>query len=452
VKLTGKATGGGGLSVQVAGSVGATAGGALDLKVTGAVPLSLANARLADRGAALQGTAKLDLAVTGTTAAPRFAGRVTADGASFADPGSGVTLRSLSLAASLSNDRLTIERLTGQSGKGTLTASGSIGLQPGGGFPADLKAEIRRAHYADGTLVATTFDADLTLTGSLVAGPTLGGSVTLDRTDITVPERLPRGSVAIDVKHIHTPPAVLKTLTLVRDRSRERHGGSDILLNLKIDAPREIFVRGRGIDAEMGGHLTLRGPLSALIADGAFAMRRGRVDLLTQRITFDRGTVTFAGDLDPVLDFSGSTSTQDITVTVTVTGDASDPQIGFSSSPELPQDEVLAHLIFNKGIADLSPVQIARLASVVTGGSLLNRLRESTGLDDLDIVTDETGGAALAAGRYISDNVYLGVQQGTGTGSTRVTVDLDVTKEVKVRGAVSPDGDSSLGVFFEHEY
>ena len=79
-------------------------------------------------------------------------------------------------------------------------------------------------------------------------------------------------------------------------------------MNLKIDAPREIFVRGRGIDAEMGGHLTLRGPLSALIADGAFEMRRGRVDLLTQRITFDRGIITFAGDLDPVLDFSGSTS------------------------------------------------------------------------------------------------------------------------------------------------
>ena len=50
---------------------------------------------------------------------------------------------------------------------------------------------------------------------------------------------------------------------------------------------------------------------------------------------------------------------------------------------------------------------------------ILNRFRATTGLDDLDIVTDETGRAAVAAGRYMSENVYLGVQQGTGTGSTR---------------------------------
>ena len=102
---------------------------------------------------------------------------------------------------------------------------------------------------------------------------------------------------------------------------------------------------------------------------------------------------------------------------MTVTGHASDPEVVFSSVPELPQDEVLAHLIFNKGIGDLSPVQIARLADAAAqlsggGGGILNSLRESTGLDDLDIVTDDEGGAALAAGRYISENVYVGVQQG----------------------------------------
>ena len=54
--------------------------------------------------------------------------------------------------------------------------------------------------------------------------------MTLDRTEITVPERLPRGSVAVDVKHIHTPPAVQKTLTLgARPEQRGgQRGGSAI--------------------------------------------------------------------------------------------------------------------------------------------------------------------------------------------------------------------------------
>ena len=147
-------------------------------------------------------------------------------------------------------------------------------------------------------------------------------------------------------------------------------------------------------------------------------MVRGRLDILTQRIAFDRGIITFAGDLDPILDFVGTTQSGDVSISVTVSGRASDPEVLFSSIPELPQDEVLARLIFQKGIGELSPVQIARLAAAaaeLSGGSggLLGQLRESTGLDDLDIVMDEEGAPSLAAGRYVSENVYIGVQQGT---------------------------------------
>ena len=44
----------------------------------------------------------------------------------------------------------------------------------------------------------------------------LQGTVTLDRTEITVPERLPRDSVAVDVKHVAPPPPVKETLAIVR--------------------------------------------------------------------------------------------------------------------------------------------------------------------------------------------------------------------------------------------
>ena len=126
-----------------------------------------------------------------------------------------------------------------------------------------------------------------------------------------------------------------------------------------------------------------------------------------------------------ILDDDGHGAT-DIAIRATVTkrGDsltvdlsASDPQVTFSSTPELPQDEILARLIFQKGMGELSPLQIARLAAAVSelsggSGGLLSRLRASTGLDDLDIVTDEKGQTSVAAGRYITENVYLGVQQG----------------------------------------
>jgi translocation and assembly module TamB len=460
--LTSQINGVGALSVNVAGRIGTAADARLDLTVMGSLPLSIANPHLVSREAALEGVLSLDVRVSGTVDAPQFSGRVTSERSGFIDPATGIALREISLIASIIGNRLIVERLTAESGGGRVSASGSVSLEAG--VTLDFAIELRQARYIDGMLLATRLDADLTLTGSLAAGLTLGGTVFLDRTEITVPERLPQDSVAVDVRHVNTPADAHATLAkarqLVERSDREADGNATgLVLDLTIAAPKQIFVRGRGLDTELGGDLRLQGPLSALVAEGAFEMRRGRLDIFTQRITFDRGLLTFAGDLDPVLDFAGTTRSKDLTVTVTVNGPASDPEIVFSSIPELPQDEVLAHLLFNRGVAELSAVQIARLATYAAqlsgaagGPGLLGRLRESTGLDDLDIVADEEGAPALAAGRYISENVYVSVQQGATGESSRVTIDLDITDDVKARGAVSPRGESSVGIFFEHEY
>ena len=166
--------------------------------------------------------------------------------------------------------------------------------------------------------------------------------------------------------------------------------------------------------------------------------------------------MTLVGDLDPMVNLVATSEGTDITVFVTVTGRASDPKIVFSSQPQLPQDEVLARLIFNRSVNDLSAFQIAQLAAAVAelaGGSntsLLGNLRKATGLDDLDVVTDNKGQTAVRAGRYIQDNIYLGVEAGA-EGDTKGTVNLDVTKHLKAKGALGTT-DSSLGLFYEKDY
>src|SRR5690606_30117486 len=115
--------------------------------------------------------------------------------------------------------------------------------------------------------------------------------------------------------------------------------------------------------------------------------------------------------------------------------------------------EVLARLLFNRGVDQLSPLQLAQLAAAaaeLAGGSdtsLLGSLRSATGLDELDIVTTDEGNAAVRAGRYIQENVYLGVEAGAG-GTTRGTINLDLTDNLRVRGGVGSNGDSDLGIFY----
>ena len=60
-----------------------------------------------------------------------------------------------------------------------------------------------------------------------------------------------------------------------------------------------IFVRGRGLDVELGGDLRIRGTTTDVQPVGQFDLRRGRLLVLGQRIDFDEGSLQLVGNLDP---------------------------------------------------------------------------------------------------------------------------------------------------------
>ena len=217
-----------------------------------------------------------------------------------------------------------------------------------------------------------------------------------------------------------------------------------------------VFVRGRGIDAELGGELSIAGTAADPQVSGGFDMRRGRILILTKRLDFTSGEITFGGGLIPVLNMEATTTSAQTTITIDVTGMANDPNISFSSAPALPQDEVLARLIFGQSMSRLSPLQIAQLADAVSqlagGGStsLLDTLRSNLGVDDLDISTDDSGQTTVSVGRYINNRTYLQVEQG-GEEGARATINLDVGRGVKLKAGAGTEG-GSAGIFYEREY
>ncbi len=458
---SGRVSGPAGLEVTASGTA-PLQGPGLRIAARGNVPLALANRLLAERGAQASGMVSFDLTASGSLSRPQLSGSISASGAQFIDPQSNVRLNSIALSARLDGETVTIASLSAASASGgTINASGTISTNSQAGFPANIRIRLDQARYADGHMVVATVSGEVTVTGALARDPLIGGALTIERAEITVPSSFAGGAAALDVRHIDPPPGVAATLR----RAQQATDGTPMptarpsvaRMNLTINAPNRIFVRGRGLDAELGGRVQLTGPVTDIQPVGGFELIRGRLAIIGQRITFDEGTVTLVGDLDPFLNFIARAERSDITVFITVRGRVSNLNIGFSSQPELPEDEVLARLIFNRGLDELSAVQIAQLAAAaaeLAGGSntsLLQNLRGATGLDDLDVVTDSEGGAALRAGRYIQDNIYLGVEAGT-SGTTRGTINLDITKDLKARGSVSSDGDTGIGLFYERDY
>jgi translocation and assembly module TamB len=121
---------------------------------------------------------------------------------------------------------------------------------------------------------------------------------------------------------------------------------------------------------------------------------------------------------------------------------------------------VLAQLVFGRSIDNLSPVQIAQLAAAAAqlaglsgSDNLLETLRARTGLDDIDVRTDEaTGESSVAAGKYLNDRTYVTIERGTDAGSGKAAIDLELGRGLKLRGEAHEDGEAKGGLFFEREY
>lgn len=447
----------GGTTLAVDGRV--ANGGSANLSVNGSAPLGLANVFIAPRR--LNGRANLDLRVVGPLGLSSVSGTVTPVGAEFSAPTLGIILTPITGQIQLANSAAQIGLSAQGNNGGSVEVNGRLGLTT---LDANVTATLNRFGVRDPDLYDTSVSGAVSLTGPIGRNLLVSGDLRLNETEIQVPSSGVSGLGDIPpIDHLGATRPVMRTLdragisTSAESAVEETRGPSSTRLDLTLTAPGQVFVRGRGLDAELSGQLRLTGPTSDIIPQGGFELVRGRLDILNQRFTLDEGRIQMSGSFVPVLRFVAETEANGITVRVILDGPASSPDISFTSSPELPEDEVLAQLLFGRNLSKLSALQALELANAVAtlagrgGMGLLSRLRDGFGLDDLDVTQSDDGGTAVRAGKYISDNIYSDVVVESG-GRAEINLNLDVTSDITARGSVDNTGNSSLGIFFERDY
>jgi translocation and assembly module TamB len=449
-------------TLRISGSVPLGVDGTLDLRTQGRIDLAVANTVLGAAGRRVTGTTVVDASIGGTIADPSVNGTLTLSGGTFDDAAQGIRLTAIQARIVARETDLTIERLSAATPNGgSIAVAGRVRIDPAAGFPGDIRVTGQRAQLVSNSLVTAVADLNLALSGPLAFDPRISGRVGIISMDVSVPNRLPTTLRPIPgTKHVQPTPTARARLALAA-RQRAANRGQppfNASLNLVISAPSRIFVRGRGIDAELGGELQLTGSVASPVPVGAFALRRGRLAILGQRLDFSRGALTFTGTLTPELDFLAETQASDITAYIAVSGPANQPSFTFSSSPGLPQDEVLSRILFDKASGGLSAgqaLQLAQAAAQFSGGGgddVFESLRRSLGVDGLDISLGAEGGPAIGISRAISDRISVGVKAGASAEDSGVSVDIDVTKRIRVQGEVGAGGNTSLGVGAEWEY
>ncbi len=455
-------------------NLGAQGPGQIDAKVTGTIASGFDRADLALRGTAqsalanpfitprtVAGPLTFDLRLQGPLALRSLSGRINLVNGRVSAPLLRIILEGINAQADLADGSAKITASGRFNAGGQVNAKGTVGLQPP--FQSDLAIALRDAVLRDPELYEVHVNGDIRVSGPLTGGGSISGRLFLPQTEIRVPNGSIGGTAAIpDLHHVNEPAAVRAT----RERAGLVAGPNDraktgstrpFAMDVTIDAPNRVFVRGRGLDAELGGSIRLGGTTANLVPSGNIGLIRGRFDILGRRLDLSEAELTLQGNFNPQLRVVASTSGDGITSSVVLEGQISEPTVTFTSSPELPQEEVLAHLLFGRDLTALSPFQAAKLASAVAtlagrgGEGIIGSLRRGFGLDDLDLGSDSTGGTSLKIGRYLSEKIYTDVSVGS-QGTTELNLNLDLGRGVTVRGSADSEGDTSLGVFVDRNY
>ncbi|SFE40093.1 autotransporter secretion inner membrane protein TamB [Sulfitobacter brevis] len=453
------AVGPAGTNAAIAGLVNQD--GTLNLDINGSAPLGLSGPFIAPRD--LQGQAAFDLKLNGPAALSSLSGTIRTTNATLSAPTLRVALRNIAANITLGNNRANLDVSAEAVSGGRVRIGGGVTLTPA--LPADIEIALQDLVLIDPKLYRTSLSGALRLSGPLSGGAQIAGQINVGETEVNVPST---GLTSIgdipQITHLGEGGKVVATRAkadLEDDAAgvdpTDAPSGPGFGLNIRINAPNRIFVRGRGLDAELGGAMTITGSTNRIISAGRFELVRGRLDILGKRFDLVEGSIQFQGDLIPYLRFVTATDTDTGEVRVIVQGPANEPEVSFESTPESPQDEVLAQLLFGRNIADISAFQALQLASAVAtlagrgGGGIISNLREGFGLDDFDVTTTDDGATALRVGKYLSENVYTDVTAASD-GTAEISLNLDITTNLKGKATLGSEGDSSIGIFFEKDY
>lgn len=471
-KLDATLSAGSGSQVTASGTVPLNSNGVLDLKIGGKLDVGLANPLLEARGLRAAGALTMDATVIGSSSAPQVHGGITLAEGSLRDYVRGVNLSNIQAQIEGSDGGLQIKSFTATAVSGSVGMTGTFGVLQHD-MPVDLRITAKNAQPIASSIITANLDADLHVSGTALQRLDVAGTIHVGRATIGIPDSLPPDVVVLDVRRRgqSAPPA----------SGSKRVVGFDVA----IQAPQQILVQGRGLDAELGGEIKIGGTSKEPLVSGGFDLQRGSFTIAGNKLSFTQGRVGFDGEglrkkIDPTLDFTAQTTVTDTTVTLRITGVADAPRFEFTSNPTLPQDEIMARLLFGESAAQLTALQVAEIGAALatlsgvgsSGSNPLVKLQKSLGLDRLTVGANttttatgapETSGAAIAAGRYVSKRVYVEAKQ-TTAGTSQVQVDVDLTKHLKLQTRLgngtaaiqgtTPENDpgSSVGISYQFEY
>lgn len=401
---------------------------------------------------------------TGSLEDPSVRGSVSSDDLRIRSSLSGTDIRDASVRGTFRGSRLQIARFGGStSDGGSVTGSGIVDLRTLGervegrflevrGPVLDLRVAANNALLVDAKGLSARVTGPLRIVSNGLGG-TIAGRVRINRASWEL------GTAADDLR---LPRIATREVNAPADRAARVASGRPWRYLVDAQGSRRIYVEGLGLDSEWRGDIILRGTTDDPRIGGAAEVVQGDYDFAGTRFELTRGEIIFDDQqpIDPQLDIRAETDRDGVDVIVSVTGSATQPEVVFSSNPALPEEEILARLLFGGSINTLSATDALQLGAAVAslrgGGGVdpINQLRNAIGLDRLRIVSADPAldrGTGVALGKNFGRRFYAEIIT-DGRGYSATEVEFRVTSWLSLLAAVSTVGRESVVAEISRDY
>jgi translocation and assembly module TamB len=427
-----------------------------DLRVDGT--LNLATVQNFNADVTSSGVAAVNASVRGSLEDPQMTGRMELSKASFYLTDLPNGLDNANGTILFDKRRATIEKLTAETGGGTISFAGFVGFGSELSYRLSARADNVRVRYPEG--VSTTVSSTLGLTGSSTKSM-LAGVVTVRRASFN-PRTDVGGILASSARPVATP---LTPNPYLRGMQ----------LDVRVEtAPGLQFQTALTNDLQAEADLRIRGTAARPTLLGRVSVNQGEVQFFGNKYVINRGEIAFynPAKIEPVLDMDLETRVRGVLVTINFTGPLSRLNVSYRSDPPLQSTEIVALLAVGRAPGTNSSLAsgqtVATQGFMSTGGNTLlgqavaapisGRLQRFFGVSRLKIDPQLTGinavpQARLTVEQQVSRDVTLTYITNLAEANQQIVrVEWDITRNWSVVALREDNGAFGIDFFFKKRF
>jgi translocation and assembly module TamB len=396
----------------------------------------------------LNGRLRANLTAAGAISAPRLTGTAQGSALTLNWPAQGVKLRDGVLEARFNDNSVTVQRFHVLGGQGTAEAEGTLqyaGGKSGGRINITLK-EFEAVSRPDRLVVAS---------GT--------GSVEFDDKRLTVKASLKADRGLIDLPE-KSGPTMSDDIVVTGGRRPTKADAPEHKMltqfDLRLDLGSRFRIKGGGIDGELEGVLNVTSVDGGLPrALGTLRIVDGTYLVYGQKLTIERGIITFSGPIDnPGLNILALRKGPQVEAGVEVRGSGLAPQAKLVSTPNVPETDKLSWLILGRGLDASTQGDFSLLSAAASGllgsdrsASVQARLANALGVDEFGISAPSgSQGGLLTVGKRLSSRLYLTYEQGLGHVSNLLKIRYVLSRRWSVQAQTGTD--NAADVFYTFSF